>query len=1208
MPRVIDPWIGTLFGNYRAVRKLGEGGMGVVYEAEHQKIGHRAAVKILKRELALDEEYAQRFLNEARAVNIIRHPGLVEIFDYGKLPDGTLFYVMEFLQGASLASRMEDKPGGWPAETVVELGLQVAKAIGEAHVKGVVHRDLKPENFMLVKDPVRAGEERLKVLDFGIAKLTVNTPPEFGVSTDKTQMQTLVGSMMGTPRFMAPEQWGQAESVDGRADVFALGVTLYALLAGKHPYEGSSMSLLTRQPVPLAKAALKSPPRLAMLVDRMMQVSAAQRPAMAEVVTELARLDPRRFRGRELLIVGGLVGVVLGALLLFGVRVLHTHYSKPDAAELRERALRVIKEALTDKDPALRERAVHVLGQSGDPAYRQLLETSLKDTSTEVVVEAAQALGRTGDVLSRDALRNVLESSDIRARIAAASSLAQLHVPVGLDTLRQIAEQHSGKESIEAALLLAERGELKGAERLWTPIANRATLDPSLLKAVLKLADARFQPALERLRVERERAQTSDDRCEIAFHLAKAGDEDARQFLRSRLSSGSLASAPLNKSLERLLAAKLLAELREPIPTATFQEFLRPDADEDTIRTALAGLAYGGKAALDVLGDYLQKPKLGASLRLATAASVLRLLDDMPESLETKSGSLVRAALQSDSVTTRLSAVALYDAWEADQAIAGLILAQSDKAILIRERAVRAIGRKETRQALLALATTLRDPDAGVRIASIEAIRSVVEALRKRGDVAMEQQVRDQLLILSASPDETDRVAASGLLALLGDGSRSDVLVAGLKSKDPRTRRLAIEFVDAHAPSFVFVPLLTDSDLSVRLAAARRLATLRDERGLSLLRSTVAGGDIHGVQAFTFLRKLQQAVVPPPDLSELLKSGELPTRFAIVDLILELTVGEATPLLKLACQDPSAVVRGRAARVAWEFYRQSSQLVFLDMVRLLRGDPEAYVRVQAAKLLKLLDQTAAAQQPSAAPGGDAQTSPHVSSNSVPSNGAADMSVALPTTGSLSVKAEDGIRFYVDADPKKYEVSNRQPVVLPLTVGPHSVQYRGGRKEVQIRANEVTSVELPIHLADQLIGDGNDALARNDLDKAKLFYERANRVQRGPGNRAAVALGLARTIEKKSGLKEDAVEAYNNALNIPEKDRTPETNLILQRELARIAPKVARVRTFSIGLTGKCEPKETIYLPGVKILNQGKGQAERRMFQPGQISEEKQCGN
>jgi hypothetical protein len=222
-----------------------------------------------------------------------------------------------------------------------------------------------------------------------------------------------------------------------------------------------------------------------------------------------------------------------------------------------------------------------------------------------------------------------------------------------------------------------------------------------------------------------------------------------------------------------------------------------------------------------------------------------------------------------------------------------------------------------------------------------------------------------------------------------------------------------------------------------------------------------------------------------------------------------------------------------------------------------------------------------------------------------------MSVALPTTGSLSVKAEDGVRFYVDTDPKKYEISNRQPMVVPLREGTHSVQYRGGRKEVQIRANEVTAIELPIHLADQLIGDGNDALARNDLDKAKLFYERAGRSLRGQGNRAqevAVALGLARASEKKSGLTQNVLSLYNDALAIPEKDRTPETNLILQRELARIAPKVARVRTFSTGHSGKCEPKETIYLPGEKILNQGNGKTEHLFLRPGQTLEQKQCGN
>lgn len=1208
MPRVIDPWIGTLFGNYRAVRKLGEGGMGVVYEAEHQKIGHRAAVKILKRELALDEEYAQRFLNEARAVNIIRHPGLVEIFDYGKLPDGTLFYVMEFLQGASLASRMEDKPGGWPAETVVELGLQVAKAIGEAHVKGVVHRDLKPENFMLVKDPVRAGEERLKVLDFGIAKLTVNTPPESGVSTDKTQMQTLVGSMMGTPRFMAPEQWGQAESVDGRADVFALGVTLYALLAGKHPYEGSSMSLLTRQPVPIAKAAPKSPPRLAMLVDRMIQATAAQRPAMAEVVTELARLAPRRFRGRELLIPVLLVGVVLGALLLVGGRALLHRYRQPSPAQLKEMALDVIKKSLADTNPKLRWAAVRALRQSGDPSHRLQLEASLKDVNVAVVAEAAHALGNIGARLSRNALLDLLSSTkDVPVRIVAANGLAQLGVPIGMRTLQEIADGREGQEWIDAALFLVERGEMKAADIVWPTIANRVALELEPLRVVFRLADARFQPAVERLRVELTRQKEGNIRCEIAFHLAKAGDEDARQFLRKRIETPSVKAGSPSTSTERLLAASLLAGLREPIRAENFRSYLRPDSIDDSAKLAIGGLAYGGIEALGVLGEFLRQTE-SSSLRVAAAGAILQLLADSLEEPELNL-KWAEAALQSDSLAAREGAVALYDLWASDQAIDRLVQAQKDEVSLIRERAVRALSRRTTRTALRALASTLRDPDASVRDATVEAMRAVVESVRQNGDRATQQQVREQLTSLSTSPDETDRVAASGLLALFGDGSRRDALVAGLNGKNPLTRRLAVEFVDA-LPA-VFVRALTDDDASVRLAAARRLAALGDERGLSLLRSTVASGDIHGVQAFTFLRKLKQDVVPPPDLSELLKSGELPTRFAIVDLILELRVDESTPLLKLACQDPAAVVRGRAARVAWEFYRRTSQLVFLDMVRLLRGDPEAYVRAQAAKLLLLLDQTAAAQQLSAPSGADAKASQQASSNSVPSNGDTDMSVALPTTGSLSVKAEDGVRFYVDTDPKKYEISNRQPMVVPLREGTHSVQYRGGRKEVQIRANEVTAIELPIHLADQLIGDGNDALARNDLDKAKLFYERAGRSLRGQGNRAqevAVALGLARASEKKSGLTQNVLSLYNDALAIPEKDRTPETNLILQRELARIAPKVARVRTFSTGHSGKCEPKETIYLPGEKILNQGNGRTEHLFLRPGQTLEQKQCGN
>ena len=140
-----DPMVGALFGNFRVVRKLGEGGMGVVYEARHRNIGRRAAIKVLHPELAQSQEYATRFLNEARAVNIVQHPGLVEIFEYGQLPDGTLYFVMEFLQGESLQRRIDQRQGPFPAADVVEWGAQIARALTAAHEKGIVHRERSPE-------------------------------------------------------------------------------------------------------------------------------------------------------------------------------------------------------------------------------------------------------------------------------------------------------------------------------------------------------------------------------------------------------------------------------------------------------------------------------------------------------------------------------------------------------------------------------------------------------------------------------------------------------------------------------------------------------------------------------------------------------------------------------------------------------------------------------------------------------------------------------------------------------------------------------------------------------------------------------------------------------------------------------------------------------------------------------------------------------
>ena len=182
---------GSKIGPYRIVRQLGHGGMGMVYEGIHEEISRRVAIKILNSEYARSEDAVARLFNEARAVNLIEHPGLVQISDFGKLGDGTPYLVMELLKGQSLAERLAQR-GSLPIRTSLQIAVQVADALCSAHRKGIVHRDLKPENLMLVAEALAPGGERVKVLDFGIAKL---------VSRERGQTDGSV--IMGTPRYMS---------------------------------------------------------------------------------------------------------------------------------------------------------------------------------------------------------------------------------------------------------------------------------------------------------------------------------------------------------------------------------------------------------------------------------------------------------------------------------------------------------------------------------------------------------------------------------------------------------------------------------------------------------------------------------------------------------------------------------------------------------------------------------------------------------------------------------------------------------------------------------------------------------------------------------------------------------------------------------------------------------------------------------------------
>ena len=319
--------VGEVIGNFELVGRLGKGATGDVWLAEHTRIKTKVAIKLLRPELSTDHERIQRLFNEAIAVSKIKHVGITRIFDVGFTPRGEAYLVMELLEGESLADRVV-RTGPLALAEVADIGMQIASVLDATHVAGITHRDLKPDNIFVVPDGELASGQRVKVLDFGIAKL----------GAEQAGGLTATDGSMGTPMYMAPEQWRSAAAVDGRADAYSFGCLVFEIACGRPPFLarsiGDACSQHLHDPPPAASALVPElPAALDELLACLLSKDPALRPSMREAgrvlavlgdkvveddVTEHLALGARRWRTVAIAGLALLVGAAAGALVRSG--------------------------------------------------------------------------------------------------------------------------------------------------------------------------------------------------------------------------------------------------------------------------------------------------------------------------------------------------------------------------------------------------------------------------------------------------------------------------------------------------------------------------------------------------------------------------------------------------------------------------------------------------------------------------------------------------------------------------------------------------------------------------------------------------------------------------------------------------------------------------------------------------------------------------
>src|SRR4029078_10321701 len=277
--------------HYRILEKLGAGGMGVVYLAEDLKLGRKVAIKVLSHEFTTNRDRLHRFEQEASAGSNLNQPHILPIHEVG-VDDGRHYIATEFIDGSTLRRKVAAQHLEIPE--ILDIAVQVASALEEAHSAGIVHRDIKPDNIMIRRNGY------VKVLDFGLAKLTetVDRSPSDAEAATRVLVQTDAGVVMGTSHYMSPEQ-ARGKPVDARSDIWSLGVVIYEMVAGRTPLEGETstdviVAITQKEPPPLARFAPNVPPELDWIVMKALRKDRDERyQTIKELITDLRRVKQR---------------------------------------------------------------------------------------------------------------------------------------------------------------------------------------------------------------------------------------------------------------------------------------------------------------------------------------------------------------------------------------------------------------------------------------------------------------------------------------------------------------------------------------------------------------------------------------------------------------------------------------------------------------------------------------------------------------------------------------------------------------------------------------------------------------------------------------------------------------------------------------------------------------------------------------------------